>query len=43
MKIIFWDTAGQEKFNNITQQYYHKSDGAIIVASCEKDIVNNLE
>ena len=29
MKI--WDTIGQEKYRNVTRQYYHGSDGALII------------
>lgn len=29
MKI--WDTAGQEKFRNLTQQYYKNADGILLV------------
>jgi small GTP-binding protein len=38
VKVQFWDTAGQEKYNNVAEQYYRKADGAIIVASCDKPV-----
>lgn len=41
-KVQFWDTAGQEKFNNITEQYYRKAQGSIIVVSCERSVKDNI-
>lgn len=31
MKLEFWDTAGQERFRSVIQQYYHDSQGAVVV------------
>ena len=31
VKLVIWDTCGQEKFRNVTRQYYHGCDGAVIV------------
>ena len=31
VKLVIWDTCGQEKYRNITRQYYHRCDGAVIV------------
>ena len=31
LKILIWDTAGEERFRNITSQYYNGSDGIILV------------
>ena len=31
IKLNIWDTTGQEKFRSLTRQFYHDSDGAIIV------------
>lgn len=41
-KVQFWDTAGQEKYNNITEQYYRKAQGSIIVVSCERSVKDNI-
>jgi small GTP-binding protein len=30
IKLQIWDTAGQEKYKAITQNYYHNSNGGII-------------
>ena len=30
-KIQIWDTAGQEKFNSLTQQYFRNADGIVLV------------
>ena len=29
-KVIFWDTAGQEKFRTLTYQYFKNADGIVI-------------
>ena len=31
VNLTIWDTAGQEKFRSLTKQYYHDSQGAIIM------------
>lgn len=31
VKLQIWDTAGQEKFQTITQSYYHNADAAAVV------------
>ena len=31
VKLVIWDTAGQEKYRNITRQYYRDCHGAVIV------------
>lgn len=31
IKLQIWDTAGQEKYKTITQTYYRKSEGVLIV------------
>ena len=41
-KVQFWDTAGQEKYNNITEQYYRKAQESIIVVSCERSVKDNI-
>ena len=48
VKVIFWDTAGQEGFSSLTKQYYREADGAIIVyditnMSSFKDIKNWMD
>lgn len=35
LKLKIWDTAGQEKFRNITQQYYKNADGILLVFDLE--------
>ena len=30
IKLQIWDTAGQDKYKTITQNYYNKSHGVII-------------
>ena len=30
-QVKIWDTAGQEKFRNITYQFYRQADGIIVV------------
>ena len=30
-KLCIWDTAGQEKFNHLTKQYYKECDGALLI------------
>ena len=30
-KIQLWDIAGQEKYNSMTQQYFHNTDGILLV------------
>ncbi len=36
-KVIFWDTAGQEKFRNLTYQYYKNADAIIIAFDLTKN------
>jgi small GTP-binding protein len=31
VKLVIWDTCGQERYRNITRQYYRDCDGAVIV------------
>ena len=31
IKLKIWDTAGEERFHNITQQYYKDADGIVLV------------
>ncbi|KAI8499228.1 Ras- protein Rab-13, partial [Branchiostoma belcheri] len=31
IRLQIWDTAGHEKFNTITTQYYHRADGVLLV------------
>ena len=31
MKLVIWDTAGQEKFDALTKMYFQGADVAIIV------------
>ena len=31
IKLKIWDTAGEERFRNITNQYYNRTDGIILV------------
>ena len=31
VNVKIWDTAGQEKFRNITYQFYRQADGIILV------------
>ena len=33
IKLQIWDTAGQDKYKTITQNYYRNSDGVLIVFS----------
>lgn len=35
IKLQIWDTAGQEKYKTITQNYYRNSNGAIISFSID--------
>lgn len=35
IKLQIWDTAGQEKYKTITQNYYRNSNGAIIAYSID--------
>ena len=36
LRLNIWDTMGQEKYKSVTRQYYHDSDGAIIVFDLTK-------
>ena len=31
IKLQIWDTAGEERFRNLTNQYYNRTDGIILV------------
>ena len=35
VKFEIWDTAGQDKYKTITQNYYRNSDGVLIVFSID--------
>ena len=35
IKLQIWDTAGQDKYKTITQNYYRNSDGVLIVFSID--------
>lgn len=35
-KVVFWDTAGQEKFRTLTYQYFKNADGIIITFDLTK-------
>jgi small GTP-binding protein len=35
IKLQVWDTAGQDKYKTITQNYYRNSDGVLIVFSID--------
>ncbi len=35
IKLQIWDTAGQDKYKTITQNYYKKSHGVIITFSID--------
>ena len=35
IKLQIWDTAGQDKYKTITQNYYRNSDGVLIVYSID--------
>lgn len=41
LKLRIWDTAGQEKFSTIAQQYYKNADGILLIFSF--DIKKSLE
>ena len=44
IKIILWDTAGQEKFNNIIKMYFRKICGVIVMFDLSNhDSFTNLE
>lgn len=43
VNIQFWDTAGQEKYENITRQYYQKAHGSIIVVSADNPLGENVK
>jgi GTPase SAR1 family protein len=34
--VVFWDTAGQEKFRTLTYQYFKNADGIIITFDLTK-------
>lgn len=38
MKVLLWDTAGQEKYRAITSQYYRNSRGIIIVYDVSDEV-----
>ena len=43
VKLVIWDTCGQEKYRNVTRQYYHGCDGAVIVFDLtNKDSFDNV-
>jgi len=43
IKLVIWDTCGQEKYRNITRQYYRGCDGAVIVFDLtKKDSFDNV-
>lgn len=33
VRLLLWDTAGQEEFNSLTSQYYRGASGCVIVYS----------
>lgn len=44
IKFTLWDTAGQDRFRNITSNYYRGSDGVIFTYSVsDKNSFHNLE
>ena len=34
VKVLLWDTAGQEKFRNIARQYYKGANGVLFLIFC---------
>ena len=43
-KLQIWDTAGQEKFNSLSKQYFQNSDGILLVFDItNKDSFNNIK
>ena len=43
-KLQIWDTAGQEKFNSLSKQYFQNSDGILLVFDVtNKDSFNNIK
>ena len=43
IKFTIWDTAGQDRFRTITQNYYRGSDGVIFTYSIsDKNSFNNM-
>ena len=38
MKLVIWDTAGQEKFDALTKMYFNGADVAIIVYDVTDDL-----
>jgi small GTP-binding protein len=36
VKVQIWDTAGQERFKSITNTYYHRAKGAVVVFDITK-------
>ncbi len=44
VKLIIWDTAGQEKFRNIAKQYYQGADGVLLVFDvCDRKSFEKIE
>ena len=44
VKLQIWDTAGQEKFNSLSKQYFQNSDGILLVFDItNKDSFNNIK
>ena len=44
VSLSIWDTAGQEKFNHLTKQYYKGADGVLLVFDLtNKDSYNKLQ
>ena len=43
-KIQIWDTAGQEKFNSLTQQFFRNTDGILLIFDLtNKSSFNNIK
>ena len=40
VKLKIWDTAGEERFRNITNQYYKGADGIILVYDLNNKDIN---
>ena len=36
VKMLIWDTAGEERFRNIASQYYNGADGALLIFDITK-------
>jgi small GTP-binding protein len=44
VKVLVWDTAGQEKFRNIAKQYYQGADGVLLVFDvCDRKSFEKIE